>query len=120
MRVASRDARYRQIENAYARVPGVAPVRMVRQAGRANAIRYLLPGDIWYALTAYRLGIVHEVAATKKQPSRRGSIGQRNCACGPLGIKAVNDTADVAAGWGATGVLNRVWRVRGSRTGVLS
>jgi enoyl-CoA hydratase len=30
VRVASKDVRYRQTENAYGRVPGVAPVRMVR------------------------------------------------------------------------------------------
>jgi enoyl-CoA hydratase len=42
VRVASKDVRYRQTENADGRVPGVAPVRMVREAGWANAMRYLL------------------------------------------------------------------------------
>jgi enoyl-CoA hydratase/carnithine racemase len=38
IRVASADVRYRQTENAWGRVPGVAPVRWPREVGWANAM----------------------------------------------------------------------------------
>jgi enoyl-CoA hydratase len=106
VRVASTDVRYRQTENAYGRVPGVAPVRMVREAGWANAMRYLLTGDPWDAQTAYRMGIVQEVAPNKEAALKTGiALANRIAACGPLGIKAtlkvahmaINDSADTAA-----------------------
>ena len=63
IRVASADVRYGKTENAYGRVPGVAPVRFPREVGWANAMRYMLTGDHWDAQTAYRMGVVQEVAA---------------------------------------------------------
>jgi enoyl-CoA hydratase len=106
VRVASRDVRYRQTENAYGRVPGVAPVRMVREVGWANTMRYLLTGDPWNAETAYRMGIVQEVAPNKEAALKTAiDLANGIAACGPLGIKAtlkvahmaINDSADTAA-----------------------
>jgi enoyl-CoA hydratase len=106
VRVASGDVRYRQTENAYGRLPGVAPVRMVREAGWANTMRYLLTGDAWDAQTAYRMGIVQEVAPNKEAALKTGvDLANGIAACGPLGIKAtlkvahmaINDSADSAA-----------------------
>ena len=65
IRVASADVRYAQTENAYGRVPDVAPIRLVREAGWANAMRYLLTGDHWDAQTAYRMGIVQAIASDR-------------------------------------------------------
>jgi enoyl-CoA hydratase/carnithine racemase len=62
IRVASADVRYAQTENFYGRVPGVAPIRFTREAGWANAMRYLLTGDYWGAQTAHRMGIIQEIA----------------------------------------------------------
>jgi enoyl-CoA hydratase len=106
VRVASADVRYAQTENAYGRVPGVAPVRLVREAGWANAMRYLLTGDHWDAQTAYRMGIVQEIAPDKDAALKIGiDIANRIAACGPFGVKAtlaaahlaINDSADAAA-----------------------
>jgi enoyl-CoA hydratase len=106
IRVANADVRYGQNENAHGRVPGTAPVRFVREAGWANAMRYLLTGDYWDAQTAYRMGIVQEVAPDKSAALKLGiDIANRVAACGPLGIKAtlkvahlgINDSADAAA-----------------------
>jgi enoyl-CoA hydratase/carnithine racemase len=69
IRVASADVRYRQTENAYGRVPGVAPVRWPREVGWANAMRYPLTGGLWDAQTAYRIGVVQKAAPTKPPPS---------------------------------------------------
>src|SRR5271170_204943 len=57
IRIASANVRYAQTENAHGRVPGVAPVRLVKEIGWANAMRYMLTGDFWDAQTAYRMGI---------------------------------------------------------------
>ena len=106
IRIASADVRFAQSENAYGRVPGVAPVRLVKEAGWANAMRYILTGDHWNAQTAYRMGIIQEVAPNKKDALKIGiDIANKIAACGPLGIKAtmvaarlaINDSADAAA-----------------------
>jgi len=106
IRVANADVRYAQTENAHGRVPGVAPVRMVREAGWANSMRYMLTGDYWDAQTAYRMGLVQEVAPNKDAALKIGiDIANRVAACGPLGIRAtlkvahlaINDPADAAA-----------------------
>ena len=106
IRVASADVRYRQTENAYGRLPGVAPVRWPREVGWANAMRYLLTGDPWDAETAYRMGVVQEVAPNKVAALEVAiGIAGRIAACGPIGIKAtlqaahvaINDSADAAA-----------------------
>jgi len=106
IRVACANVRYAQTENAYGRVPGVAPIRLVREVGWANAMRYLLTGDYWDAQTAYRMGVVQEVAPDKDAALRIGiDIANRIAACGPFGVKAtlaaahlaINDAADAAA-----------------------
>ena len=99
VRVACKDVRYRQTENAYGRVPGVAPVRMVREVGWANTMRYLLTGDPWDAQTAYRMGIVQEVAPNKEAALAAAiDLADRIAACGPLGIKATLKVAHMAIG----------------------
>jgi len=106
IRVANADVRYGQNENARGRVPGTAPVRFVREAGWANAMRYMLTGDYWDAETAYRIGIVQEIAPNKDAALKLAiDIANRIAACGPLGIRAtlkvahlgINDSADAAA-----------------------
>jgi len=106
IRVASADVRYAQTENAYGRVPGVGPVRLCREAGWANAMRYLLTGDHWDAETAFRMGIVQEITSDKDAALKVGiGIANRIAACGPIGIKAtlaaahlaINDAADAVA-----------------------
>jgi enoyl-CoA hydratase len=97
VRIASADVRYAQTENAYGRVPGVAPVRLPREIGWANAMRYLLTGDYWDAQTAYRMGIVQEVAPDKDTALKVGiDIAGRIASCGPIGIKATLEAAHLA------------------------
>src|ERR1700733_6838654 len=72
IRVASADVRYAQTENAYGRVPGVAPIRLVREAGWADAIRYLLTGDHWDAQTAYRMGRCQAIASDRDAALQAG------------------------------------------------
>jgi len=87
IRVASADVRYRQTENVSGRVPGVAPVRWPREVGWANAMRYLLTGDHWDAETAYRMGVVQEVAPNKAAALEVAiDIANRNT-CMPRALK---------------------------------
>ena len=106
IRVASADVRYGQNENAHGRVPGTAPVRFVREAGWANAMRYMLTGDHWDAHAAYRMGMVQEIAPDKDAALKIGlDLANKVAACGPIGIKAtlkvahigVDESADAAA-----------------------
>jgi enoyl-CoA hydratase len=106
IRIASADVRYAQTENAYGRVPGVAPVRWPSEVGWANAMRYLLTGDHWDAETAYRMGVVQEIAPNKTAALEVAiGIANRIAICGPIGIKAtlqaahlaINDAADATA-----------------------
>jgi enoyl-CoA hydratase len=98
IRVASSDVRYGQTENAYGRVPGVAPVCWPREVGWANAMRYLLTGEHWDAQAAYRMGVVQEVAFNKAEALNIGvDIANRIAACGPFGIKATLAAAHLAA-----------------------
>ena len=97
IRIASADVRYRQTENAYGRVPGVAPVRWPREVGWANAMRYLLTGDHWDAQTALRMGVVQEVASDKTAAMEIAiGIGNRVAGCGPFGVKATLAAAHLA------------------------
>jgi enoyl-CoA hydratase/carnithine racemase len=66
----------------------------------------MLTGDYWDAQTAYRIGIVQQVAPNKDAALKSAlDIANRVAACGPLGIKAtlkvahlgINDSADTAA-----------------------
>jgi enoyl-CoA hydratase len=106
IRIASADVRFGNDENAHGRVPGVGPVRLPREVGWANAMRYLLTGDHWDAQAAYRMGLVQEIAPDKAAALKVGlDIAGRIAACGPIGIKAtleaahvaLNDSADAAA-----------------------
>jgi enoyl-CoA hydratase/carnithine racemase len=50
-----------------ARVALVATVRLVREAGWANAMRFMLTGDHWSAEEALRMGVVQEIAPTAEE-----------------------------------------------------
>jgi enoyl-CoA hydratase len=68
-------------------------------------MRYLLTGNPWDAETAYRMGVVQEIAPNKTAAIEVAiGIANRVAACGPLGIKAtleaarlvINDSVDAA------------------------
>jgi enoyl-CoA hydratase/carnithine racemase len=97
VRVARADVRFGQTENAFGRVPGVAPPRWPREVGWANAMKYLLTGDLWNAETALRMGVVQEIAASKAAALEVAiGIANRIAACGLLGVKATLAAAHLA------------------------
>jgi enoyl-CoA hydratase/carnithine racemase len=98
IRVASADVRYGQDENTHGRFPGGgATIRFPSEAGWASAMRYMLTGEHWDAQTAYRMGIVQEIAPSKEGALEVGiEIANKIAACGPLGIKTTLQSAHLA------------------------
>jgi enoyl-CoA hydratase len=90
IRIAAADTRFGQDENTHGRFPGGgATVRFVREAGWANAMRYMLTGDHWSAEEALRMGVVQRIAPTADAALEAGvEMATKVAACGPLGIKA--------------------------------
>jgi len=98
IRIAAANTRFGQDENTHGRFPGGgATVRFVREAGWANAMRYVLSGDHWGAEEALRMGIVQQVVVTPAEALQAGiEVAQRIAACGPLGIRATLTSAHLA------------------------
>ena len=90
IRIAAADTRFGQDENTHGRFPGGgATVRFVRDAGWANAMRYMLTGDHWSAEEALRMGVVQAIAPTPETALEAGAaMATKIAACGPLGVKA--------------------------------
>src|SRR5262245_32259995 len=95
IRIAAADTRFGQDENTHGRFPGGgATVRFVREAGWANAMRYMLTGEHWGAEEAHRMGIVQMIAPTSREALLRGiQLAEKISACGPLGIRATLESA---------------------------
>jgi enoyl-CoA hydratase len=89
IRVAASDTVFRQAEVTRGTFPGGgATVRFTREAGWANAMRYMLTGDTWDAQEAHRMGLVQEVTAPGKQLDVAVDLAKKIAAAGPLGIRA--------------------------------
>jgi enoyl-CoA hydratase len=89
IRVAATDSVFSQGEVARGIFAGGGgTVRFPREAGWANAMRYMLTGDEWGAEEAHRLGLVQEVTAPGKQLDRAVELATKIAAAAPLGVKA--------------------------------
>jgi enoyl-CoA hydratase len=106
VRVAARDTRFGQIEVRRGIYPvGGATIRMPREIGWGNAMRWLLTGDELSADEAHRIGLVQEVVEPGQQLPRAIELAERIAAQAPLGIRAtlassriaIDDEAEAAA-----------------------
>jgi len=89
VRVAASDTRFGQIEIRRGIYPvGGATIRMPREIGWANAMRWLLTGDEFSADQALRVGLVQEVVEPGRQLERAVEIAERIAAQAPLGVRA--------------------------------
>jgi enoyl-CoA hydratase len=90
IRIAASDARFQQLEirrGIYAF--GGATVRLPRDAGWGNAMRWLLTGEEYDAAEAYRIGLVQEVVEPGRQLDRAVEIASAIAEqSAPLGVKA--------------------------------
>ena len=89
VRVAATDTRFGQIEVKRGIYPvGGATVRLHREIGWGNAMRYLLTGDEIPAAEALRLGLVQELAEPGRQVDRALEIAETIARQAPLGVQA--------------------------------
>ena len=89
IRVASSDTRFGQIEVRRGIYPvGGATVRLHREIGWGNAMRYLLTADEIPAAEALRLGLVQEVTEPGQQFDRALEIAETISRQAPLGVQA--------------------------------
>ena len=90
IRIAASDARFAQLEirrGIYAF--GGATIRLPRDAGWGNAMRWLLTGEEYDAAEAHRIGLVQEVVEPGRQLERAIELAEMIAAqSAPLGVKA--------------------------------
>lgn len=98
IRIAAANTSFAQTENTHARFPGGgSTIRFVREAGWAQAMRYLLTGDAWTANDALRMGIIQEIMPTADAALQRAiELAQKIAACAPLSIKTTLASAHLA------------------------
>jgi enoyl-CoA hydratase len=89
IRIAANDAKFAQPEVTRGIFPGGgATIRLTREAGWGNAMRYMLTGEEWGADEARRLGLVQEVTPPGKQLDRAIELAEKIAAAAPLGVRA--------------------------------
>jgi enoyl-CoA hydratase len=89
IRVAAPSVRFGQIEIKRGIYPvGGATVRLHREVGWGNAMRWLLTGDEIDAREAHRIGLVQEIAEEGKHVERAVAIAETIAAQAPLGVRA--------------------------------
>jgi enoyl-CoA hydratase len=89
IRIAASDARFAQMEVNRGIYPfGGATIRLPRDAGWGNAMRWLLTGEQFGAAEAYRIGLVQEVVEPGRQADRAAELAEAIAArSAPLGVK---------------------------------
>ena len=89
IRVAAADTVFSQGEVTRGVFPGGgATVRLTREAGWGNAMRYMLTGDEWGADEALRMGLAQIVVPAGKQLDAAVGLARRVAAAAPLGVRA--------------------------------
>jgi len=89
IRIAADDIRLAMLEIKRGIYPvGGATIRLHREIGWGNAMRYLLTGDEMHAEEALRLGLVQEVTPAGKQLERAYELAEKIAKQAPLGVKA--------------------------------
>jgi enoyl-CoA hydratase len=98
IRVASSDVRFAQLEIQRGIYPfGGATIRLPREAGWGNAMRWLLTGEEYDATEAHRIGLIQEITPPGAYLNRAlelaDSIATRSA---PLGVRATLSSAQRA------------------------
>lgn len=110
VRVASSDVRFAQLEIQRGIYPfGGATIRLPREAGWGNAMRWLLTGDEYDAAEAHRIGLIQEITEPGKHVDRAielaESIAIRSA---PLGVKTTLASAQRALAEGHQAAARRL------------
>ena len=97
VRIAASSTRFGQIEIKRAIYPvGGATIRLAREVGWGNAMRWLLTADDFDSAEAHRIGLVQEVVAPGQQLARATAIAETIAAQAPLGVYATIASARLA------------------------
>ncbi len=97
IRIAASNARFAQIEIKRGLFPfGGATIRLPREVGWGNAMRYLLTGDEFNAAEALRIGLVQEVVEPEQLLTRAAELAQVVSTQAPLGVRATLKSARLA------------------------
>jgi enoyl-CoA hydratase len=111
VRIAAADTRFAQIEILRGIFPfGGATIRLPRQTGWGNAMRWLLTGDEFDAAEAHRIGLIQEVADGADAARARAielahTIADR---AAPLGVRATLASAHLARTHGDEAAIERL------------
>ena len=111
IRIAATGTRFTQLEVQRGIYPfGGATLRLPRDAGWGNAMRWLLTGDEFDAGEALRIGLVQEVAddaaaALARVREIANTIAER---AAPLGVRATLASAHLARGEGEAAAIERL------------
>ena len=110
IRVASADCRFAQLEIQRGIYPfGGATLRLPREAGWGNAMRWLLTGDEYDAAEAHRIGLVQEVTEPGRQLERAIEIAERIATrSAPLGVRTTLQSAQRALAEGDPAAAERL------------
>jgi enoyl-CoA hydratase/carnithine racemase len=109
VRVAASDTVFRQAEVTRGTFPGGgATIRFPREAGWANAMRYMLTGDTWDATESRRMGLVHDITEPGKQLDVAVGLATKIAAAAPLGVRATLASARQALATDETTALAAV------------
>jgi enoyl-CoA hydratase len=111
IRIAASDTRFGQIEILRGIYPfGGATIRLPRQTGWGNAMRWLLTGDEFDAQEAYRIGLVQEVVDDADAAAARAREIARTIAdrAAPLGVQATLASAHLARNEGDAAAIDRL------------
>jgi len=108
--IAASNARFAQLEIRRGIYPfGGATVRLPRDAGWGNAMRWLLTGEEYDAAEAHRIGLVQEVVEPGRQLDRAIELAQMIAGkCAPLGVKATLASAHRARLEGEAAAFERL------------
>jgi len=110
IRVAASDSRFAQLEirrGIYAF--GGATIRLPRDAGWGNAMRWLLTGEEYDAAEAYRIGLVQEVVEPGRQLDRALELAESIATkSAPLGVKTTLASAHRARREGEAAAFGRL------------
>jgi enoyl-CoA hydratase len=98
IRVASRDVRFAQLEIQRGIYPfGGATIRLPRESGWGNAMRWLLTGDEYDAAEARRIGLIQEITEPGAHLDRALELAQRIATrSAPLGVRTTLASAQRA------------------------
>jgi len=109
IRIAAKSSMFGQIEVRRGIYPvGGATIRMPKQLGWGNAMRYLLTGDQFDAKEALRIGFVQEVVEDGEQVSHAATIAEIISDQAPLGVRATLASARLAAREGDEAAAKRL------------